>query len=538
LIRHPFTTAEIGYLSRGPTYIRPNQSALRPIRQREKQIEQGLKKVMNHLKKYMANTENYPKIPMTSSLYKFYSDRLRTDLIRRYMTPLSLRDQLRARRELKLVKSIRRKLKKHKLILRKTDKSGIFHIGRMADYKRKAAEYRQTTRAYEELDTNPFDQTICDVTHQLNQMKEMKKISEGQRLQMIPNRQQTELPYMYNLPKPHKKGTPLRPIMNTIHGATTKISKFLDRLIRPLFDKYVRQTTIVDGVDLLDKFQKYIQKDYLKSTTLFVTFDINNLYTMLPQEESLKILKQFLHEYQCDRLNNISIDTIIELARTVLEKNVFVYDKKFYRQIIGGAMGSPFTLTLANIFMWYWEKQTILCKLPSHEIYGRYIDDVFFTWNGSEQDLKKILDVANKFHSNIKLEYQISKTLPFLDILLQNNNGMLISSVYHKPSAEPTILSFLSDHPRHIFGNCIQTALMRAIRYSTTLEIFNRERRNIRLMLLYNSYPSKYIDKHFERFFRKYLPSYSSTILPLLNNEEEFFTLRQKLLAQLSIQQA
>ncbi|CAM2730563.1 unnamed protein product, partial [Rotaria socialis] len=33
----------------------------------------------------------------------------------------------------------------------------------------------------------------------------------------------------------------------------------------------------------------------------------------------------------------------------------FVYGKKFYRQIIGGAMGSPFTLTLANIFMWKWE---------------------------------------------------------------------------------------------------------------------------------------------------------------------------------------
>jgi hypothetical protein len=92
---------------------------------------------------------------------------------------------------------------------------------------------------------------------------------------------------------------------------------------------------------------------------------------MLPQEESLKILAEFLHENHCEKINGISIETIIELARLVLQENVFVYEKKFYRQIIGGAMGSAFTLTLANIFMWKWQKETILSKIPSHECYGR-----------------------------------------------------------------------------------------------------------------------------------------------------------------------
>ncbi len=48
-----------------------------------------------------------------------------------------------------------------------------------------------------------------------------------------------------------------------------------------------------------------------------------------------------------------------------------------YQQIIGGAMESTFTLILANIFMWKWEKETILPKLaPSHEIYGRYVSSI------------------------------------------------------------------------------------------------------------------------------------------------------------------
>ncbi|CAF5058203.1 unnamed protein product, partial [Rotaria socialis] len=93
---------------------------------------------------------------------------------------------------------------------------------------------------------------------------------------------------------------------------------------------------------------------------------------------------------------------------------------------------------------------------------------------------------TNQFHPNIKLTYTISQCLPFLDVLIHNQNGTLSSSVYHKPAAEPTILSYISDHPRHIFRNVIQTALMRAIRYSSTFEAFNIERRTIRLTLLYN----------------------------------------------------
>ena len=145
----------------------------------------------------------------------------------------------------------------------------------------------------------------------------------------------------------------------------------MDKIIRSLFDKYAKSTTFADGVDLLDKLQRYIAAGYLTASTLFVTFDIIDLYTMLPQEEALAILAEFLHEHGCEKVEKISIDTIVQLARLVLQENVFVYDKKYYRQVIGGAMGSPFTLTLANIFMWKWEKQAILSKISTLEVYGR-----------------------------------------------------------------------------------------------------------------------------------------------------------------------
>jgi hypothetical protein len=100
-----------------------------------------------------------------------------------------------------------------------------------------------------------------------------------------------------------------------------------------------------------------------------------------------------------------------------------------------------------------------------------------------------MLNNANTFHPNIKLVRNIGHIVPYLDVLVRNNNGLLETSVYHKEAAEPYVVPFKSDHPRHVFANIIHGALIRAIRYSSTLKVFNHERRTIKLMLLYNRYP-------------------------------------------------
>ena len=120
------------------------------------------------------------------------------------------------------------------------------------------------------------------------------------------------------------------------------------------------------------------------------------------------------------------------------------------------------------------------------ECHFRYIDDIFMTWNKTERELKFLLDEANQWHPNIKLDYKISQSLSFLDVFLTNNHGILYTSVYHKPNAEPYVVPFISDHPPHVAANIIETLLTRAVRYSSTFQVFNDERRYIKLMLLYN----------------------------------------------------
>ena len=53
------------------------------------------------------------------------------------------------------------------------------------------------------------------------------------------------------------------------------------------------------------------------------TCDVTDLYTMLPQEESIAILKRFLQHFNYTDVKRMTIDAIESLARIVLTENVF-----------------------------------------------------------------------------------------------------------------------------------------------------------------------------------------------------------------------
>lgn len=154
---------------------------------------------------------------------------------------------------------------------------------------------------------------------------------------------------------------------------TSGISKLLDQVIRPLFDKHARATTTIDSVDIIRRLQTYTNEGRLKPTTFFCTFDMTDLYTMLLQEESLDVLTEFLLHYGYRKVKGIPIDAIRELARIVIKENVFVCGKKLFRQIVGGAMCLAFTLTLPILLMWKWEKDLVQRQQASNEVYGRLV---------------------------------------------------------------------------------------------------------------------------------------------------------------------
>ncbi|CAF1421199.1 unnamed protein product [Adineta ricciae] len=111
------------------------------------------------------------------------------------------------------------------------------------------------------------------------------------------------------------------------------------------------------------------------------------------------------------------------------------------------------------------------------------------------------LEKANNKDINIKISTSINTSVHFLDVTVINESGHLRTSIYHKPTTEPYVLPYTSDHPRHIYRNIPYAALLRAARICSNVEDFHSECIRIDMSLLLNKYPAAFITEQFQRFF-------------------------------------
>jgi hypothetical protein len=125
-------------------------------------------------------------------------------------------------------------------------------------------------------------------------------------------------------------------------------------------------------------------------------------------------------------------------------------------------------------------KTHILAMLTNHFLVRllliRYIDDVFMTSNMTLDQIHVLLDRMDANDDNIHIVRSIWQRLQFLDVLVVNDNDQLKTSVYHKSAAEPYIVPFLSEYPRHIHRNTIRGTLYRTAHLCSHVGDFDDER--------------------------------------------------------------
>lgn len=150
------------------------------------------------------------------------------------------------------------------------------------------------------------------------------------------------------------------------------------------------------------------------------------------------------------------------------------------------------------------------------------------TTNQNIEDIVYHLDKAAKRDINIKIEYRIDASIDFLDVKIVNQQGRLRTSIYHKPTAEPYILPYTSDHPHHIHRNIPHAALLRAARLCSHLQDFKIELIRIDMSLLLNKYPPHFITRELQRFLRLHIA------VPLIDimDQRHYQEVHKKLLHQ------
>lgn len=207
-----FTNRHLLVLARGPKYVAKCQSqfASRSSSSKSKSISKIIEREYQKMSHVIRNSLADNCVSASDERAKLFFASLKDLLTRLYSTKLSCSLFRRIRQEYILIKQMQRQLScsSNRIVLRRTDKSKVFHLGNTVDYEEKAKNYMQRTGAYEEVKNGrcPLVDNLSAVITLLDKLVRNGAISRQQYSRMIPNRDQVELGHLYFLPKPHKVG--------------------------------------------------------------------------------------------------------------------------------------------------------------------------------------------------------------------------------------------------------------------------------------------------------------------------------------------
>ena len=137
-------------------------------------------------------------------------------------------------------------------------------------------------------------------------------------------------------------------------------------------------------------------------------------------------------------------------------------------------------------------------------IYRRYVDDIFVTFNSHEK-LKKIVEYMNKKHPNIKFtfEHEHNNTFLFRDVKIRRENNKLTTSVYRKPTFSGFFTNFKSFIATDQKFGLVYTLLHRCFNITSSYERFHKEINALKQIFKLNGYPIQFIDRCIKQFLQK-----------------------------------
>ena len=156
------------------------------------------------------------------------------------------------------------------------------------------------------------------------------------------------------LPWVHKEGMPLRSMISSRGSVIYETAKELARILKPLVricPHHVQNTK--DFINSIEGIQ-------LKPEECIMSYDVNALFTSVPIQPTVNIIKKHQEEDKELHLRtSMTVKHISCLLEFCLKNTYFSFQGRFYERIEGAGMGSPISPIIANLFMEDLEVQAI-----------------------------------------------------------------------------------------------------------------------------------------------------------------------------------
>nr|VZH93120.1 unnamed protein product [Spirometra erinaceieuropaei] len=226
-----------------------------------------------------------------------------------------------------------RELKADKdIVIVPPDKGSSTVVLDRTDYFQKAKNLLEDRQFYVPCETNPVKTLTCEINATLLGLDKSDAITPTDR--RMAGAQETALARFYGLPKVHKEGATLRPILSLQGTPTYGLAKWLFRRLK--FLTADSDTTVCSSTQFLEKLKEVS----LLPNEVMVSFDVTSLFTSIPQDLAIETVQLLLRNKYDETENRLGHAQVLQLLRFCL-KTYFTFDGTIYEQVKGTPMGSP-----------------------------------------------------------------------------------------------------------------------------------------------------------------------------------------------------
>jgi hypothetical protein len=355
-----------------------------------------------------------------------------------------------------------------------------------SEYQTKMGELVNNTNTYTPLDQDPTNKFRNKLVKILREWR--KELPDRLYLYLYPSGGVP--PRMYGLPKIHKAGTPLRPIVSSIGSITYNVARCLANILSPLVGK--TKHFVKDSADFVSKIKDLEVPPGWKLTS----YDVSALFTSIPTDDALKVIESYLRK-DSDLSNRtpLKVEHLLKLAEFCLNTTYFMYEGNYYKQTHGAAMGSPVSPVVANIYMEDFEKRALSSAPHPPALWLRYVDDTFVLIQ--EDYIPEFTAHINDIDSNIQftMEPENEGCIPFLDVKVWLlDDGSTKTTVYRKSTHTDQYLSGQSHHPLEHKRSVVRSLTNRAHNIVSTEEDKVAEIQHIHSVLKLNHFEPWMLD--------------------------------------------
>ena len=136
-------------------------------------------------------------------------------------------------------------------------------------------------------------------------------------------------------------------------------------------------------------------------------------------------------------------------------------------------------------------------------MWKRLIDDVFFIFTDSEENLDKFLKELNGFHTNIQFTFEKSKIkVYFLDVVTEIKNGRLSTNLCSKLVGSYQYLHCNSCHKEQIKKTIIYSQTLRLRKTCSERKDLKSHVKDLKTWVLRSCYPQRIAREQVDRAFR------------------------------------